>query len=71
MVIYTVATISECFMFTVFFSKANVAAACAGIFYFIGYLPFSLCLHWEQYMTAAEKGVAVSTAHVICLSFII
>ena len=64
MLAYTVATISQCFMFSVLFSKANVAAACAGIFYFIGYLPFSLCLHWQQYMSATQKGLAVRISHV-------
>ena len=64
MLAYTVATISQCFMFSVLFSKANVAAACAGIFYFIGYLPFSLCLHWDQYMSATQKGLAVRISHV-------
>jgi len=62
--VFTVATIIQCFMFSVFFSRANLAAACAAIFYFIGYLPYALVLQWEEFMRNWQKSLAVS-----CLSF--
>jgi len=47
-------------MFSVFFSHANLAAACAAIFYFIGYLPYALVIQWEEYMQNWHKALAVS-----------
>jgi len=47
-------------MFSVFFSRANLAAACAAIFYFIGYLPYALVVQWEEYMRNWQKALAVS-----------
>lgn len=66
LVVFTVATIIQCFMFSVFFSRANLAAACAAIFYFIGYLPYALVLQWEEYMRNWQKSLAVS-----CQTFIL
>lgn len=60
MLMFSLATIMQCFMFSVFFSKANLAAACAAIFYFIGYLPYALCIQWEEYMVDWQKAIAVS-----------
>uniref|UniRef100_A0A3P9K128 ATP-binding cassette, sub-family A (ABC1), member 4b n=1 Tax=Oryzias latipes TaxID=8090 RepID=A0A3P9K128_ORYLA len=40
---FTVATIMQCFLMSVFFNKANLAAACSGIIYFTLYLPHVLC----------------------------
>jgi len=47
-------------MFSVFFSRANLAAACAAIFYFIGYLPYALVVQWEEFMRNWQKSLAVS-----------
>jgi len=58
--VFTIATIIQCFMFSVFFSRANLAAACAAIFYFIGYLPYALVVQWEEYMRNWHKVLAVS-----------
>ena len=58
MLMFSLATIMQCFMFSVFFSKANLAAACAAIFYFIGYLPYALCIQWEDYMVQWQKALA-------------
>jgi ATP-binding cassette subfamily A (ABC1) protein 1 len=58
--VFAIATIAQCFMFSVFFSRANMAAACAAIFYFIGYLPYSFCVNWEDIMTTWQKFLAVS-----------
>ena len=57
---YTLATISQCFCISVFFSRANLAAASAGIIYFCTYLPYPLCMRWEEFMRIQEKMIAVS-----------
>jgi len=59
MLAFTVATIAQCFMFSVFFARANLASACSAIFYFIGYLPYALCVQWEEYMENWQKALAV------------
>uniref|UniRef100_A0A8C5SUK7 ATP binding cassette subfamily A member 1 n=1 Tax=Laticauda laticaudata TaxID=8630 RepID=A0A8C5SUK7_LATLA len=41
--LFGVVTISQCFLISTFFSRANIAAACGGIIYFILYLPYVLC----------------------------
>ncbi len=61
MLCYTLATISQCFCISVFFSKANLAAASAGIIYFSSYLPYPLSTRWEEYMRLPEKIMVVST----------
>ena len=61
---YTMATISQCFCISVFFSRANLAAASAGIIYFCTYLPYPLCTRFEEYMTFPQKFLAVSTINV-------
>ncbi|XP_041370956.1 ATP-binding cassette sub-family A member 2-like [Gigantopelta aegis] len=38
--LYVVAVISFCFLISVLYSKAKVAAACAGIIYFLSYVPY-------------------------------
>ena len=57
---FTIATISQAFLFSVFFSKANLAAACGGILYFLLYLPYTLLLRWEDYMNFSHKAASVS-----------
>ena len=37
---FAVATIVFCFLISVFFSKAKLAAACGGIIYFLTYMPY-------------------------------
>ena len=60
LVVFMICTIMQCFLISVFFSRANVAAACGGIIYFITYLPYTLVTMYEEFMTVPEKGVAVS-----------
>ncbi|XP_013414368.2 LOW QUALITY PROTEIN: ATP-binding cassette sub-family A member 1-like [Lingula anatina] len=55
---FTVATISQCFLFSVFFSKANLAAACGGFLYFVLYLPYTLIIQWEEYMSTGDKAAS-------------
>ena len=38
--VFAVVTIVFCFLISVFFSKAKLAAACGGIIYFLTYLPY-------------------------------
>lgn len=56
---FTVATIMQCFLMSVFFSKANLAAACSGVLYFTLYLPHVLCFAWQDRLTTKMKMAAV------------
>lgn len=56
---FTVATIMQCFLMSVFFNKANLAAACSGIIYFTLYLPHILCFAWQDRITRNMKLAAV------------
>ncbi|XP_061694281.1 retinal-specific phospholipid-transporting ATPase ABCA4 [Syngnathoides biaculeatus] len=55
---FTVATIMQCFLMSVFFSKANLAAACSGVLYFTLYLPHVLCFAWQDRLTSNMKMAA-------------
>ncbi|KAJ3594749.1 hypothetical protein NHX12_004056 [Muraenolepis orangiensis] len=55
---FTLATVSQCFLFSVFFNKANLAAACSGILYFTLYLPHLLCTAWQDRITRQMKLAA-------------
>lgn len=56
------ATITQCFLISVFFSKANLAAACGGLIYFVLYLPYVLSYAWRDVMGFPAKVALVSTA---------
>ncbi|XP_020485420.1 retinal-specific phospholipid-transporting ATPase ABCA4-like [Labrus bergylta] len=55
---FTVTTIMQCFLMSVFFNKANLAAACSGIIYFTLYLPHILCFAWQDRITKNMKLAA-------------
>ncbi|KAM3860773.1 LOW QUALITY PROTEIN: retinal-specific phospholipid-transporting ATPase ABCA4-like [Diretmus argenteus] len=55
---FTTATIMQCFLLSVFFNKANLAAACCGIIYFALYLPHILCFTWQDHITKDTKILA-------------
>ncbi|NXW57022.1 ABCA4 protein, partial [Eurystomus gularis] len=55
---FTTATIMQCFLFSTFFSKANLAAACSGVIYFTLYLPHIVCFVWQDRMTVNRKILA-------------
>uniref|UniRef100_A0A8B9HSE8 ABC transporter domain-containing protein n=1 Tax=Astyanax mexicanus TaxID=7994 RepID=A0A8B9HSE8_ASTMX len=55
---FTTATIMQCFLMTVFFNKANLAAACSGILYFSFYLPHLACFTWQDRITKDMKIMA-------------
>uniref|UniRef100_M3ZRP8 P-type phospholipid transporter n=1 Tax=Xiphophorus maculatus TaxID=8083 RepID=M3ZRP8_XIPMA len=66
LLVFCLATISQCFLISVFFSKANLAAACGGLIFFLLYLPHSLCYAWRDVMGFRAK-VAVSLLS--CVAF--
>uniref|UniRef100_A0AAY4A5Y8 P-type phospholipid transporter n=1 Tax=Denticeps clupeoides TaxID=299321 RepID=A0AAY4A5Y8_9TELE len=55
LVVFCVATIMQCFFISVFFSRANLAAACGGLIYFVLYLPHVLCYAWKDVMSFGPK----------------
>uniref|UniRef100_A0A3P9L2N4 P-type phospholipid transporter n=1 Tax=Oryzias latipes TaxID=8090 RepID=A0A3P9L2N4_ORYLA len=66
LLVFCLSTISECFLISVFFSKANLAAACGGLIYFLLYLPHVLCYAWRDVMGfQAKVGVSLLS----CVAF--
>ncbi|MGH0132671.1 UNVERIFIED_CONTAM: hypothetical protein FKN15_050037 [Acipenser sinensis] len=65
---FTVATIMQCFLMSVFFNKANLAAACSGIIYFTLYLPHILCFAWQDCITKNMK-ILVSLLSPVAFGF--
>ncbi|XP_042367934.1 phospholipid-transporting ATPase ABCA1-like [Plectropomus leopardus] len=57
LLVFCLATITQCFFISVFFSKANLAAACGGLIYFLLYLPHILCYAWRDVMGFRAKVV--------------
>uniref|UniRef100_A0A3B4U4K5 ATP binding cassette subfamily A member 4 n=1 Tax=Seriola dumerili TaxID=41447 RepID=A0A3B4U4K5_SERDU len=55
---FTITTIMQCFLMSVFFNQANLAAACSGIIYFTLYLPHILCFAWQDRITKNMKMAA-------------
>uniref|UniRef100_A0A087XU94 P-type phospholipid transporter n=1 Tax=Poecilia formosa TaxID=48698 RepID=A0A087XU94_POEFO len=55
---FTTATIMQCFLFSIFFNQANLAAACCGIIYFALYLPHIFCFTWQERITKDMKIMA-------------
>ncbi|XP_068090528.1 phospholipid-transporting ATPase ABCA1 isoform X3 [Hyperolius riggenbachi] len=53
--IFGVVTILQCFLISTLFSRANLAAACGGIIYFTLYLPYVLCVAWQDYVGFSLK----------------
>ena len=57
---FAVVTIMQCFLISTAFARANLAAACGGIIYFTLYLPYVLCVAWQDYIGFGAKVFAVS-----------
>ncbi|KAM4621970.1 phospholipid-transporting ATPase ABCA1b isoform 2-T2 [Polymixia lowei] len=55
---FAVVTIMQCFLISTVFSRANLAAACGGIIYFTLYLPYVLCVAWQDYIGFGAKVFA-------------
>ncbi|XP_062578503.1 ATP-binding cassette sub-family A member 7-like [Saccostrea cucullata] len=52
---FGISTIMQCFLYSTFFNRANLAACVAGFLYFIMYLPYTLAAQWEDYLTTGQK----------------
>ncbi|CAL9697713.1 unnamed protein product [Knipowitschia caucasica] len=52
---FTTATSMQCFLLSVFFNQANLAAACCGIVFFSLYLPHICCFAWQERITKDIK----------------
>ncbi len=55
---FSIATITQCFLISVFFSRANLAAAAGGIIYFLLYLPYTVLINYSNVITPNEKFLA-------------
>uniref|UniRef100_A0A3Q2Y314 ATP binding cassette subfamily A member 1 n=1 Tax=Hippocampus comes TaxID=109280 RepID=A0A3Q2Y314_HIPCM len=56
---FAVVTIMQCFLISTAFARANLAAACGGIIYFTLYLPYVLCVAWQDHIGFGAKVFAV------------
>ncbi|CAB3983284.1 ATP-binding cassette sub-family A member 2 isoform X4 [Paramuricea clavata] len=59
---FAIATIVFCFLISVFFSKAKLAAACGGIIYFLTYMPFVFISIREDAAKVKLSGLTKSFA---------
>ncbi|XP_016348530.1 ATP-binding cassette sub-family A member 1, partial [Sinocyclocheilus anshuiensis] len=66
LLVFCVATVMQCFFISVFFSRANLAAACGGLIYFLLYLPHVLCYTWRDVM---GFGAKIATSLLSCVAF--
>ncbi|CAF4021231.1 unnamed protein product [Rotaria sp. Silwood2] len=55
---YTFATINQCFLISVFFNRANLAACGAGILYFLLYLPYTILINYDTQIKTWQKMIA-------------
>lgn len=55
---FTLATICQCFLISVFFNKANLAAVTAGIIYFLLYLPYTILINYAEVIKPWQKVLA-------------
>ncbi|XP_061690398.1 phospholipid-transporting ATPase ABCA1-like isoform X3 [Syngnathoides biaculeatus] len=55
---FAVVTIMQCFLLSTAFARANLAAACGGIIYFTLYLPYVLCVAWQDHIGFGTKVFA-------------
>jgi ATP-binding cassette subfamily A (ABC1) protein 2 len=62
LMLFAIATIVFCFLISVFFSKAKLAAACGGIIYFLTYMPFVFISIREDAAKVRLSGLTKSFA---------
>lgn len=55
---FSIATISQCFLISVFFNQANLASVVAGIIYFLLYLPYTVVNNYSDVMPIWQKFLA-------------
>ncbi|KAK0152457.1 ATP-binding cassette sub-family A member 1 [Merluccius polli] len=65
---FAVVTIMQCFLISTVFSRANLAAACGGIIYFMHYLPYVLMVAWQDYVSYGAK-ILVSVLSPVAFGF--
>ena len=58
--VFTISTIMFCFLISVFFSRANVAAACGGLIYLTSYLPYVILTIFEENVNTSHLIASVS-----------
>ena len=58
--VFAISTIMFCFLVSVFFSHANVAAACGGLIYLTTYLPYVILTIFEEDVGSSYLMAAVS-----------
>uniref|UniRef100_A0A8C5ZH58 ATP binding cassette subfamily A member 7 n=1 Tax=Marmota marmota marmota TaxID=9994 RepID=A0A8C5ZH58_MARMA len=54
---FAVATVVQSFLLSIFFSRANLAAACGGLAYFSLYLPYVLCVAWRDRLPTGGRSL--------------
>lgn len=62
---FIIATITQCFLISVIFNRANLAAVAAGVIYFLLYLPYTILFNyqnaitqWQQFLASLSSTVA-------------
>jgi len=55
---FVIATITQCFLISVFFARANLAAAAGGMIYFILYLPYGILTNYSNVIQEYQIGIA-------------
>nr|AYM45136.1 ATP-binding cassette subfamily A member 1-like protein [Carassius auratus] len=66
LLVFCMATVMQCFFISVFFSRANLAAACGSLIYFLLYLPHVLCYAWRDVL---GFGTKIATSLLSCVAF--
>nr|QNH67855.1 ATP-binding cassette transporter subfamily A member 1-like protein X1 [Brachionus rotundiformis] len=73
---FTIATITQCFLISVFFNQANLASVVAGIIYFLLYLPYTVLVNysdvilpWQKFLASLSSTVAFSYGCEIIAAF--
>ncbi|XP_039280718.1 phospholipid-transporting ATPase ABCA1 isoform X2 [Nilaparvata lugens] len=64
LLIYCVATIAQSFLISVFFSRANLAAASGGIIFFVLYLPYPFMVRWMSILPPYIKAIMCLSSNV-------
>lgn len=70
LLIYSITTIMFCFMLSVFFSKANTAAAIAGLIWFLIYSPYTFIQqHYDNISLATKISLSLFSNTAMALGF--
>ncbi|XP_075213435.1 phospholipid-transporting ATPase ABCA1-like isoform X2 [Lycorma delicatula] len=64
MTVYCIATISQSFLISVFFSRANIAAASGGLIFFVLYLPYPFMVRWMLFLSPTVKAFMCLSSNV-------